>query len=262
MELRETLKILGLSLKEERVLIALQAGVSSVLDIATHSKVSRPSVYDILKKLKKRGLATSKILSGKKSWGMIDERELGDVLYTLKKKLLSFTEGKEEVFGVTDGTVIVHRGDVAVKREIFEMFQSHKNERFFANSGTVDNLMEGWSNIFTEDEINETNRIIKKNSLITEAVFPYGWIEKHFKESGVEWAKDMEGRTASVSYVDAKYFNHGGQIFAFKDVMYLLALNDKMIIEIRHSDIQKMILLMYTFMKDFGETVDINKKLR
>jgi hypothetical protein len=79
---------------------------------------------------------------------------------------------------------------------------------------------------------------------------------------GDTWAKDYEGRSSSAVYISEKYFKHSGQIFAFKDVMYLLALNDKMIIEIRHSDIQKMILAMYTFMKERGETVDVNQRLR
>ena len=71
-----------------------------------------------------------------------------------------------------------------------------------------------------------------------------------------------EGRASFAVYLDKKYFQHSGQIFAFKDVMYLLALNDKMSIEIRHSDIQKMILAMCTFMKERGEVIDVNKSLR
>ena len=35
-----------------------------------------------------------------------------------------------------------------------------------------------------------------------------------------------------------------------------------MVIEIRHSDIQKMILGMYSFIKERGETIDVNKRLR
>ena len=35
-----------------------------------------------------------------------------------------------------------------------------------------------------------------------------------------------------------------------------------MIIEIRHSDIQKMILAFYAFMKDNGQVIDANRVLR
>lgn len=271
MELRKQLRILDLSIKEERVLLALQAGYFTVLDVATIAKVTRPSVYDILKKLKKRGLVTSSILHGKKSWHMVTEKELVDNLYSLKKKLLGFSDGKEEVTNgagagpMTDGVVTVYRGVTAVKKVIFDMIRDRKHERFLGYTAFSDVLMKGWMKIFTEDEINEINeinRIIKKNGIISELIAPANWIEDHYKAMGESWAKDYEGRTSSAVYLDKKYFKHSGQIFAFKDVMYLVALNDKMVIEIRHSDIQKMILGMYAFMKERGETVDVNKRLR
>jgi hypothetical protein len=168
------------------------------------------------------------------------------------KKIKSKTHG--------DGVVVVHNGKEAVKKVLFDMFRSHKAERFLGMANM--DAVKGWLQVTTPEEINEINRIIKKNGLITETIGPHGVLHEHFKLSGIEWAKDYEGRTASTIYVDKKYFNHAGQIFAFKDSLYLLALNDQMIIEIRHSDIQKMILSMYAFMKDRGETVDANRVLR
>lgn len=255
------LHILGLSSKEEKVLLSVQDGHSTVVDIASNTKVTRPSVYDILKKLKKRGLVIHKTEHGKKRWCMENEKKLTDNLYLLKKKLLSFIDGKEEVEGVTDGTVIVHRGNDAIKKAIWDMFSTRKNERFLGYMG-FEQTIHGWEDLFTLQEINTMNKILKENKIITEAVFPENWAENMFAKYGEVWAKDYEGRTASNVYVDAKYFHTSGQLFAFKDVMYLLALKDKMIIEVRHSDIQKMILGMYSFMKDNGEVVDINKRLR
>lgn len=259
--LREELRVLGLSLKEEKVLLALQSGEKTVLDIARATRVSRPSVYDILLKLRQRGLVSSKIVHGRKSWHIASEKELADTLYALKKKLLAFSDGKEEVGGVTDGVVVVYRGDKAVKETIFRMFKMHQDERFLAYSGFTD-AAEGWYQMFTPEEVNETNRVIKKNRIIAEAVFPCGWADDNFELFGKEWAKDYEGRSASTVYIDKQYFTHGGQLFAFKDSLYLLALKDKLIIEIRHSDIQKMVLAMYSFMKDNGKTIDINRRLR
>jgi sugar-specific transcriptional regulator TrmB len=258
--LQAKLKLLDLSNKEEKVLMALKDGYGTPLRIMEVTKVSRPAVYDIFKKLKKRGLVESKITHGKKHWHMVSERELADTLYETKKVLLGLHDGSQEVVGVSDGVVVVHTGKEAVKKVLFEMFRSHKSERFLGTANME--AVNGWLNILTPEEINETNRIIKKNSLITEVIGPHDSLEKHFKVSGVEWAKDYEGRTASTVYVDKKYFNHAGQIFAFKDSLYLLALNDQMIIEIRHSDIQKMILSMYAFMKDRGEIIDANRVLR
>lgn len=258
--LQAQLKLLGLSNKEEKVLLALKDGFSTPLRIMEATNVSRPAVYDIFKKLKKRGLVESRITHGKKHWHMVNDRELADTLYETKKVLLGLHDGSQEVSGVSDGVVVVHTGKDAVKKVLFDMFRNHKTERLSSFTGI--SPLEGWLKSMTVDDINETNRIIKKNGLITELIGPSNLIEDAFKASGVEWAKDYEGRTASTVYVDKKYFNHAGQIFAFKDSLYLLALNDQMIIEIRHSDIQKMILSMYAFMKDKGEMIDANRVLR
>jgi len=258
--LQEQLKILDLSPKEEKVLRALIDGQTTPLLVAKATKVSRPAVYDIFKKLKKRGLVESKIVSGKKSWQIVSDKTLADRLYETKKVLLNLHEGRQEVVGVSDGVVVVHTGKEAVKKVLFQMFKNHKSERFLGTANM--DAMAGWLNVLTPEEINETNRIIKKNGLITEIVGPYNSLEEHFKVSGIEWAKDYEGRTASTVYVDKQYFNHAGQIFAFRDALYLLALKDQMIIEIRHSDIQRMILAMYAFMQDNGQVIDANSVLR
>lgn len=261
-DIRDQFKLLDLSVKEAKVLISLRECHKTVLEIAVETDISRPSVYDILIKLKKRGLVTSSILHGKKTWGFMSEKELSDVLYETKKAVLGFADGKEEIGGVTDGIVTVHRGVEAIKKVVFQMIEHRKNERFLCYTSFSDILDKGWLTIFTPDEINNFNRIVKKNAIISELVAPEHWIEKHFEKMGVSWAKDYEGRSSSSVSLPEKYFQHSGQIFAFKDVLYLLALNDKMIIEIRHSDIQKMILAMYSFMKERGETIDVNKRLR
>lgn len=255
------MKVLGLSLKEEKVLFALQNSHHTVLDISRFIKVSRPSVYDILKKLKQRGLVTSRINGGKKIWHVEHEKEVVDNLYELKKNLLNLSDGREEVSSVTDGVVTIHRGNDAVRKEIYEMFNKHKHERFLGYSGTLD-YAKNWGSVFSQEEISTLNTTIKNNAIIVEAVLPSGWVEDNFALFGREWAKNYEGRSASTAYIPKKYFQNGGEMLAFKDVLYLLALKDKMIIEIRHSDIQKMILSMYTFMKDYGETIDANRVLR
>lgn len=260
MELRKKLSILDLSLKEEKVLMAVIEGCGTPLSIANETKVTRPAVYDILLKLKKRGLVSSRIKEGKKSWHMVDQRELASSLYETKKVLLGLSDGREESNGVDDSLIVLHKGKEAVNKILHEMFQSRRHERFLGLTGT--SPISDWMTVMNADGVGQINRIIKKNSLITELVAPEKWVEEHFKAMGKEWAVDYEGRTASTVYVDKKYFEHAAQLFAFKDALYLLALGDQLIVEIRHSAIQKMILSMYAFMKDYGERVDANRLLR
>lgn len=260
MELRKNLALFDLSSKEEKVLLAIIGGLDTPLSIARETKVTRPAVYDILEKLKKRGLVKSKITEGKKTWHLIEQRELASSLYEAKKVLLSFSDGREEVEGVQDSFIVLHRGKEAVRKILYDMFQSHAHDRFLTISGL--SPISDWITLLGQEDIGAINRIIKKNGLITELIAPQGWIEEHYKALGAEWAKDYEGRTAATVYADKNYFNHGAQMFAFKDSLYLLALGDQLIIELRHSDIQKMILSIYSFMKDRGEKIDANKLLR
>ncbi len=263
MELREKLKILDLSSKEERVLLALQQGLGTPLSISTSTKVTRPAVYDILSKLKKRGLVASQIKGGKKSWHMVSEGELADTLYEAKKVLLKFSDGKKEMHGVSDSVLTVYRGKDAVRKVILGMLTGRKHERFLGLSDFSPSLLDdGWLTVLSASDIHEFNRMVKRNSIIAELVAPSGWIDDHYKAMGDAWAKDYEGRTASSVYIDKKYFGHSGQIFAFNDALYLLAIKDQLVIEIRHSDIQKMILGMYAFIKENGKSIDVNRRLR
>jgi len=254
--------VLGLSKKEEQVLRALQGqSPQSVLALATTAKVSRPSVYDIVKKLKVRGLVKSQIERGHRRYSLVDARTLSDTLYSLKKDLIGFVDGREELSAVTDGSVVVYRGRNSVREKIFEIFSSHSNERFLGYQGFNDS-MDSWFSIFTSEEISDINRLIKQRHLITEAILPTGWLKSMFQKYGTAWAKDYEGRTAATCYIDSEYFDNQCQLFAFKDAVYLIALKDQMIIELRHSDIQKMILAFYRFMRDHGRNVDLNGELR
>ena len=51
-------------------------------------------------------------------------------------------------------------------------------------------------------------------------------------------------------------------MFIFKDSLFLLALNEELIIEIRHSEVQKMILSIFEFMQDNSRSIDANELLR
>lgn len=257
------LDLLQLTPHEAEVFLLLQKEpLSTPLTLSRKCTIPRASIYVALETLRKRGLAHHMRVDKKSLWSLASEKEIADTLYETKKVILGFVDGKDEIGGVTDGVVTVHRGKEAVKKAVMGMITHRKNERFLCYTSFSDILDKGWLTIFTPDEINKWNRIVKKNAIISELVAPERWIEKHFEAMGTSWAKDYEGRASSSVTLPEKYFKHSGQIFAFKDVMYLLALNDAMIIEIRHSDIQKMILAMYTFMKERGEVVDVNKRLR
>jgi DNA-binding CsgD family transcriptional regulator len=261
MALHDDLQVLGLTAKEKRVLLALREGANTPLKLARETGVSRPAVYAILQNLHKRGIALKKTVNGKVHWELDTEHDLDKVIYDLKRSLLKIPEGNETIHGRTDSSIIVHRGKEAIRNLILHLFTDNKEERFFWGF-QGDTATGAWSDHFTTAEINKVNREIKGNHIITEALLPTGWFESETKRLGVEWAKDFEGRTARVNVIDPKYFHHGSQVFIFKDSIYLLALKEELIIEIRNSEIQKMILAIFEFMQDNSRTIDANELLR
>ena len=263
MKLREKVKILGLSIKEEKVLMSVIDGFNTPLLISDNTNVSRPAVYEILKKLKKRGIVTTIIINGKKYWSLSRKEDIDRDLYEAKKVILSISEGSEEVKGLSDGAVVVIRGKEAVLKLITSIAKDYKNERLYAMQG--DSVQKGWDDIVGLDKINDFNHSLRSNGVITEAILQNNWFEDHISnlgdKEGLLWAKGFNDRAHATYQIDKKYFNHAGQIFMFKNSLYLMAMNEALVVEIRNSELQKMIKQMFSFIEEHADKINVNQKL-
>ncbi len=256
----EHIKLLGLSRKEIAVLDALRAGSSTPLAISKDTGVSRPAVYEILTRLKNRGIAKKTVKNGKAFWILAKRRDLDGEIYEMKRQLFSINEGIEEIHGASDSTVIVHRGGTAIRALLLSIFRDHKEQKLYGIQGDV--VAIGWNKVFGIEGTNEINGWIKKNRIIVEGIIPHGWLERQVKLLGKKWADDFMGRAAITHEIDGSYFNHGGQVFIFKNSLYLIAMNEEIIIEVRNSEIQKLILSLFRFMQDNSKKIDVNDILR
>lgn len=254
------LELLGLSRAEVKVLDAVWAGRDTPLLIARYTKVSRPAVYEILERFKKRGLVKTNIRDGKRYWSPAKARDLEEALYNTKKALLNIEDGVEEVHGLSDAIVIVHRGGEAVRALIRSLFRDHKNERMYGVQGDLVNI--GWNKVFGVEATNELNRWVKSNHIIVEGIVPHGLFERLTAENGIGWARDFEGRMAVTHTIGEEYFEHGGQVWIFKHSLYLIAMHEEMIIEVRNSEMQKLMLALFHFIQDHSRKIDVNEVLR
>lgn len=257
---KEKIRLLGLSNKETCTLEALINGVNTPLLISRLAKISRPAVYDILEKLKNRGIVEINLKNGKKYWSIKKSRKIAEELFNTKKELLKIDEGVNEIQDKGDSTVIVHRGKEAVKNVIFDIIEKHKEERLLTIQG--DGVVSGWNKTIGVDTTNKINRLTKKNSIITEIIFPQNLFERQVKEMGRKWLEDFEGRPAVFHEIDKKYFDHAGQIWIFKKSLYLIDMEGETIIEIRKSEILKLIVSMYRFIQNNSKKIDLNSRLR
>ena len=260
METPDNLKILDLSRKEKRVLTLLRQGKSTPLLIAKETTISRPAIYEILKRLHRRGLVVSSIKNGRKSWLLAKSRDIDSCLYDAKRYLLSLSEGTEEIKGLSDSMVVVHRGSEAIRAQLHSLFKDHRGARLFGIQGNTVGV--GWKRVFGEEGLNELNRLIKENQIIVEAILPEGWFEQQFKALGKKWAQDFEGRMAAAHVIPETYFNHAGEVLIFKNNLYLVSMHEEIVIEIKNSEMQKLLLSMFEYVKETSRKVDINEKLR
>ena len=256
----ENIKLLGLSRSEVKVLSSLRDNKNTPLLVARHTHISRTTVYDALTSLHKRGLVKSNIIKGKKYWSQAPLRSIENELYQTKKELFNISDGVEEVSGASDSTVIIHRGHDAVRKLFDSIIKNHKQERLYLMQG--DKAAEGWREIYSEVEMQKWNQAVKDNKIITEMIFPQGLFERQFPIHGEKWAKSFADRMAVTNEIDEEYFQHGGQIFIFKKSLYLIAPNEEIIIEIRNSEIQKLIKSMFRYIQDTSIKFDVNEKLR
>lgn len=260
METGDAIRLLGLSKKELAVLEALKSGMDTPVKIAAETDISRPAIYAILGHFKKRGFAATHIRNGRKHWSLAPEREIEEVLYDAKRALLNIPEGSEELYGRSDASVIIHRGAEAIRTVLIDLLAAHKTERFYAITGTRATAF--WDQLFSPRETNHFNRTLKKNDIIAETILQEGWLEHEARKLGPAWALDFEGRTTRVNVIDPEYFAHGSQIFIFKQSIYLMALGEELVIEIRNSEIQRMLLMFFKFIQDNSQLIDANELLR
>jgi len=256
----ENIQLLGLSEKEALVLAAIKNQKNTPLLIFRSTSVTRPAVYEILKKLRKRGIIKSQIEKGKKYWKIRDREQIEKTIYQVKKYLLDIADSTKEIYGKSDSNIVVYHGRKDIKQLVINIANQNKNQRLFVIQGN--SLEIGWSKIFNIKTTNKLNRLIKENKIIMEAITPVDWLEKQIKIWGKKWAKDFSGRMTVAHEISESYFQHGAQLFATKKTLYLLALNEDVAIEIRNSEIQKMVLSMFYFIQNNSQKIDPNEILK
>lgn len=236
------------------------AGDTTPLTIAKNNRITRPTVYDALKNLKERQLVKSHIDSGRKYWSMAPERVIEEALYVAKKQLLGMADNVEEIHGLSDASIVLHRGSEAIKKLLLSMVKQHASQRLYILSGN--DIVSGWEQYVGEEVINEFNRAVKKHGIITEMIISEQFITEQLGHFGPTWGEDFEGRTSVAHEINPKYLETTGQIFVFQKSVYLIAMNEAVVVEVRNSEIQKMILSLIQFIQDHAKKFDINQKIR
>lgn len=260
------LEILGLSAKEKKVLACLlshsdeNVKSNTPLLINKQTKISRTAIYHILNVLKKRGLIERYKDNGKFYYRMVSDDEIANKLYEIKKELTGVASGKIEIDNNLNKNIILHQGLDAVKSCFVKMFTENKNGKFTGVQGN--NTLPLYGEYLGKGFVDDLNKKIKDNKMIVEGIMAEGWEATSKDSFDNEWATNYTGRMANLHQIPSQYFKHHGEIFIFKDTLYLISLRDMIIIEIRHSDMSQAVISIIKYIMDNTDTIDINKSIK
>lgn len=258
--MKDPLVILELSPKSVEVVRALQAGSKTPVDISKVTSVSRPAIYEILERLENRGLVKGESVRGKKQWRLSSNVEIQNLIAKAVAEITGNSEERNTPYESKEVGVFVYRGTKAIRDIMRQVFQTHKGETCIGIQG--ENVYSAWKKLLGVETINEINRDIKANGMINQAIVPVGHFTKVIHTMGEEWARNFEGRAYRVNEIDEEYFNHSAEIFLFKDSVYLLSMSESLVIEIKNSEIQKMILSLLHYVQNTSRVIDGNEMLR
>ncbi len=124
---REVLEKIGLSRNESEIyLILLQIGESTIYNISDYSKISRPNIYDIIKKLQVRGLVSSIIKKSKKYFKASKPENLLYILKDNETNLLNILPKLNTLYNSKDSppTIEVFQGSQGLKIIMNDMLKA------------------------------------------------------------------------------------------------------------------------------------------
>jgi DNA-binding MarR family transcriptional regulator len=253
-------KTFGLSKKGAQVLATIQAGYYTPVQISKQTNISRPAIYAILTQLAEQGLVNERTHGNARTWQIASATQINKLLEQAKSEILGSTEEKEVMYHGRDVEIKVYRGAKTISELMRYIFQQHKDEICIGIQG--DNVYAGWRDLLGIETINDLNKSIKKNGLINQAIVPQGHYSRAVDTMGIEWAQHFEGRAYRANEIDEMYFNHKGEMFLFKDSVYLISMTEELVIEIKNSHIQKMLLSLVQYVQNTAHVVDGNELLR
>ena len=123
------LEEIGLNKNEVEIyLVLLKMGELTIYEIANHSSISRPNLYDIVKKLRQKGLISSLKKSKKTYYFITEPKNLLNSLDEKRKNLINILPNIEKIFSsYKDKTLTeIYSGTEGLKLVMEDMLNSEE----------------------------------------------------------------------------------------------------------------------------------------
>ncbi len=172
---KDVLKETGLTENESEIyLILIKLGEATIYEIANHSKISRPNIYDIIKKLCEKGLTTTIIKNNKKYFKPNSPNVLYSILKDKEKNLLSVLPDLNKIYESKKIKPIIEvfEGVGGLKTIMNDMVNTKKDIWIF-NGPDIDYLNKQIPEFFIKRFLKEKERYkIKTKILYLEGIKP------------------------------------------------------------------------------------------
>lgn len=225
---------------EEKAILKALITQHTPLTLSKYTHIPRSTVYFTLERLKVRGLV-KKERTGKKYFWFIKNNETTDTENDVRNPAIRIYDSRESI-------------DEFLSEIVF-----NDGERFRSLSG--DHILRGWDEHIGKKKIIEFNKFIEKNGLITDSITSKQPLKEHIELWGDDWATSFKQKPTEFHIMDKKYSDHGAQIFIKNKKVFVMNINKPIVIEIIDPEISKMFLLMFEFIKDYSQKVNIGELL-
>ena len=193
---KQIIKDAGLTENESEIyLILLNQGESTIYQIADHTKISRPNIYDIIKTLREKGLVSEIIKESKKHFQATSPEKLLDLLKTKQKNLLEIIPELINKYQnkIKKPIIEISQGAEGLKTIMNDMLKTKKEILIF-NQIDERTALKYIPDFYLERYFNE----IKKLNIKIKVLYAYN--KKPKKRKGYRYKKLSKEQISNVGY--------------------------------------------------------------
>lgn len=253
--------ILKLTRHEQKVLAVLSNVPKRPSFVVKGSGVPNATAYLAFSSLSKRGLAKKQTINGKTFWKTASTTKLEEDFSQIINSLKHIKDASTfEIKHKENTSIIIHRGDNAIRKVILGALTLHSNERFSIFQSS--NRNDGWVRIFGLKSILKVNQALRDKKIIGESFIPEDYFSKLIPYLGKEWAESYIDRMNIVYLLPNEFFPSHAEILLFRDKAILFHVSGEIAVEIKNKQILLMIKMIFEYLKTTAKKIDPQEFLK
>jgi hypothetical protein len=169
-------------------------------------------------------------------------------------------EEQLEIKHKKDTSIVIHRGESAMRKIILRAITLNESERFYIMQGSYPD--DGWARIFNMKNIVKINAILKKKKIIGESVIPDNYFRRLVPYFGKAWAISYVDRMNVVYMLPEKYFPSRAEILIFRNRAIILNMPEEIAVEIKNLQVLTLLRSVFEIMKDSAQKINMREELK